>query len=280
MKIIKIFIKMFLFLFLFATVICFYAIYIEPHMICTKEVTLTHQKENIASETLTMVQFSDTHLGFHFDLEELQKAVNAINQLEPDFVFFTGDLIDIAREYDRVEQVAPILAQINATYGKFAVYGNHDYGGGAQRHYQQILKDSDFQLLVNDTVPIHLPNGEKIGISGLDETFFGDPQPNLITTRFADYDYNILLLHEPDVIDTFMVLPELAVAGHSHGGQIRIPFYGPLTTTRYAEKYMEGKYVLDDNRMLYVNVGLGTTKLPMRFADIPELTVYRLKMIS
>ena len=72
-------------------------------------------------------------------------------------------------------------------------------------------------------------------------------------------------------------MPQLAVAGHSHGGQIQLPFFGPLITTAYAEKYTDGAYPLG-HTLLYVNTGLGTTKLPMRFAVAPVITFYQVEI--
>lgn len=256
--------------------LCTYAIYIEPYRLDVKDFSLP-VTQGTEQQTLSVVQFSDTHLGFHYDIEELKKAVQQMNAQQPDLIFFTGDLIDHAHEYDRIDEIAPVLGQLKAKYGKYAVYGNHDYGGGAMGYYPQIMADSGFYLLVNETGSIQLPDGTSIGISGLDEAYFGDPQPERLAQQFAQFPYNILLLHEPDIIDQFTVLPDLTVAGHSHGGQIRIPLVGPLITTRYAEQYTDGFYPLGNGQQLYVNIGLGTTRIPMRFAAIPEITVFHLQ---
>ena len=87
---------------------------------------------------------------------------------------------------------------------------------------------------------------------------------------------NLLMLHESDLVDDFLSYPiDLAVAGHSHGGQVYIPFYGPLLTTSLAEKYVRGFYDLGTDRgtTLYVNTGIGNTKVPFRLFNVPQITV-------
>ena len=259
-------------------IIFVYAIFIEPNRLTTEEVTVSSKyTDSKTGQSLTIAQFSDTHLGFQFDLEDLQKAVDKINAQKPDLIFFTGDLIDHANSYDHIEQIGAILAQLEAPLGKFAIYGNHDYGGGAERHYQQICAEGGFTLLVNDVKKITLSNNKLLCIGGLDEALLGNPDPEAVEAQFSPVAVNILLLHEPDYIEQFKTMPQLAVAGHSHGGQIQLPFFGPLITTAYAEKYTDGAYPLDKT-LLYVNTGLGTTKLPMRFAVPPVITFYQLEV--
>ena len=254
----------------------FYAIFIEPALLEVKHVYLNIN--NFSTETeLTIAQFSDTHLGFQYDLADLEKAVEKINTLKPDVIVFSGDLIDNAQQYGDINSITPILQKLQAPLGKFAVYGNHDYGGGAMKHYQQIMAESGFTLLTNATKKITLADGSFVGIGGLDESYFGKPEPALLEKELQKYPYQILLLHEPDLIAEFNTLPNLAMAGHSHGGQIKLPLIGSLITTRYAEKYVEGSYQLNKDTLLYVNIGLGTTRIPMRFANVPEITLYHLQ---
>ena len=91
---------------------------------------------------------------------------------------------------------------------------------------------------------------------------------------------NLLLIHEPDLISDFLSYPiDLATAGHSHGGQVYIPFYGPLLTTALAEDYVRGLYDFGNNRktLLYVNTGIGNTKVPFRLFNVPQISVFKLE---
>ena len=87
--------------------------------------------------------------------------------------------------------------------------------------------------------------------------------------------YNLVLCHEPDIVDKILNSnTDYMVAGHTHGGQIRIPFYTEKYLPSYGEKYVKGEYKLDNKNktILYVNSGLGTTKIPARLGAVPELT--------
>jgi len=109
---------------------------------------------------------------------------------------------------------------------------------------------------------------------------YGKPDIEMAVTGIPVDSYNILLVHEPDLADAahpFNI--QLQISGHSHGGQVKIPFVGPLITPPYSEKYYEGFYELgndDQTLTLYVNRGLGTTRLPFRFLSKPELTMFTL----
>ena len=97
--------------------------------------------------------------------------------------------------------------------------------------------------------------------------------------KVGENDYNILLCHEPDVAEKFQDYPiDLQLSGHSHGGQVSIPFIGAPFTTKYGHKYIRGMYQMPDNpRMqLYVNIGIGTSQKRYRFGCMPELTVFTL----
>lgn len=273
----KLFLKILLFFVLSAIVFYTYARLIEPSL-------LTVQYENISSNLLSdksnikIIQFSDTHISEFFDVDNLKKTVNKINNENPDIVVFTGDLLEQYNEYhnkDNIHEIWEALGKINAPLGKYAVYGNHDYGGGAERAYKQIMENSGFNLLINDKIKIYDYN---INIIGLDDTIFGTFNKEVIASYLDEDCFNIILSHEPDVAEHFFEYnADLFLTGHSHGGQINLPFIN--YTPPLAQKYKRGLYDIDNYRQtkVYVNIGLGTSKIPMRFMAAPELTVFTLK---
>ncbi|PEY42545.1 metallophosphoesterase [Bacillus cereus] len=232
-----------------------------------------------------IVQFSDTHFGPNFSHKQQQLLVDKINQLNPDIVVFTGDLIDKFGEYTAERKYSQtILAQIHAPLGKYAVFGNHDRGGGGSYLYKEYMEKAGFAVLNNETKKIKATNGEYITISGLDDFLLGKPkiQPTLQDLRVKDF--NLLLVHEPDAVDQILEYPvDFQISGHSHGGQVQLPFIGPIITTSLANKYVEGLYSLEGRSkplQLYVNRGIGTTRMPVRFLSKPELSVFSLKRTS
>lgn len=273
----KLFSKLILFLIIVSIIFYTYARFIEPAL-------LTVQYENIYSDLLNdkdnikIVQFSDTHISEFFDMDNLKKTVNRINNENPHIVVFTGDLIDQFNKYenkDNIHEIGEVLRGINAPLGKYAIYGNHDYGGGAENAYRQIMADGGFELLVNEKVKMEEYN---INIIGMDDSIFGTFDKEIIVSYLDEDCFNIILSHEPDVAEHFFEYnADLFVCGHSHGGQVNLPFVN--YTPPLAQKYVRGMYAVDNYRQtkIYVNVGLGTSKIPMRFMAAPELTVFTLK---
>lgn len=262
---------------MFLILICLYSLYIEPKWIRVKKHTVTLDNPN--GQAIKIVQFSDTQLGEFFSTKQLEEVVDKINKTSPDIVVFTGDLIDNASNYTDIDKVSKILSKIKAPNGKYAIYGNHDYGGGAVRYYNSIMTDAGFKVLKNSSTALKI-GSINLKIFGTDDRLMGGYDMNSTIKGISSDDINLLLIHEPDLIDDFKDYPiDLAFAGHSHGGQVRIPIYGPLKKVILAEKYTHGLYTLENKRKtkLYVNTGLGNTRLPFRFGNIPEITVFTIE---
>lgn len=255
-----------------------YSKYIEPRLLTVKNYEINENKDR-STQDIKIVQFTDTQLGDFYKLSQLEDVVEKINKQNPDIVVFTGDLIDKMSKYEEKEKVSNILSKINAKLGKFAIWGNHDYGGGGHKYYDNIMERAGFKVLVNETIEIALNNNQSLSISGLDEAMFGSPDSELLIKNMKKSEFNLLLLHEPDLIDEFKNSNvNLALAGHSHGGQVAIPFIGSIITPPIAKKYTKGFYDIEKDIKLYVNTGLGNTKMPYRFMNIPQISVFNISI--
>ncbi|QFT88670.1 putative metallophosphoesterase [Bacillus sp. THAF10] len=256
----------------------YYARYIEPKQMNKLHHKIVHKKIPKSFSGIKIAQFSDTHIGHYFDRAELEKVVRLVNEEQPDIVFFTGDLMDNPLEYDRSYNLINILDKIQAPLGKFAIYGNHDHGGYGTETYEAIMDKSGFTVLKNTNTFIELIDKSRIYIAGVDDLMLGRPDFKETLKNIPDDAYTILLAHEPDaakaISEEFKV--DLQLSGHSHGGQVQIPFVGPLITPPLGSNYYEGFYYLND-MTLYVNKGLGTTRQPYRFLSPPEITFFTLK---
>ncbi|RHN00843.1 metallophosphoesterase [Dielma fastidiosa] len=248
-----------------------YALFIEGKMLKIYTYELNKTEKNQPS--FKVIQLSDIHLSDSFTLDDLARLTAKVNEQKPDLVVFTGDLVDHFASFDYLDEIAPILADINAPLGRYAIWGNHDYGGGGVRYYEQIMNDAGFTLLQNSGELIPLNDQHTLWLAGLDDGLLGDPDLSLIPA--ADADYNILLLHEPDLADTGSTKGyQLLLSGHSHGGQISLPFFIPFTPP-LARHYKRGFYDMNDQTAKhYVNAGIGTTKLPIRFMNPPQIAVF------
>ena len=157
-----------------------YSYFIEPNRLTVKTFTVTTEKE---VSPCTVVFFTDTHFGEYYDIAHAEEIVDTINGLDPDFVLFGGDLLDnYARDRQALdlEALRDSLSRIEARAGKFAVWGNHDYGGGAVRIYQEFMTSCGFAVLDDES---QLFEEYGIRVFGYDDVLVGWTPPELYTIQ-------------------------------------------------------------------------------------------------
>lgn len=253
--------------------------YIEPNLLIEKKVTVEDKERGKGAEELKIVHFTDTHLGPDYTLQELEKLVSKINRNKPDLVVFTGDLMDHPGQYPYKDKIGEVLSQIESTYGKFAVWGNHDHGGAGVRYFEDIMEASEFTLLQNESTTIQTESGKYVNIMGIDDALLGQVDYAKTFQGVDSSHYGIILMHEPDlVIQADSKYYDLVLTGHSHGGQVQLPFVGPLYTPGLAEIYTHGLYELGDKKHLYVNGGIGTTKMEIRLFNPPQIAILQVRI--
>lgn len=222
---------------------------------------------------ITLLHFTDTHFTPRSVGYLGRRLLKGVRQIHPDILLFSGDLIDHYKRYPQIEQaVVEILKGMEATYGKYAVYGNHDIGGGAKDVYEKIMKQGGFQVLCNQIQ--ELPE-QSIAIFGLDDSVAGYEDVSLVNTRLQPFQ--ILLAHEPDICE-HMQLDTIALmlSGHTHGGQMYFPILSKKILPKGGKHYRKGMYYVK-HTILFVSSGIGTTKLLMRFQNPPEIIVYHIQ---
>lgn len=259
---------------LLGAAVLFYALKVEPYRLKIDHLTFSSG----LSEELRVVQVSDIQISEHYTTQNLEQLVDRVNQQNPDLFLFTGDLYEVYSTYHQDEDLIRLLSRIQAPCGKFAIWGNRDRGGGAVRSYESIMEQSGFQILCNEGVTLSLEGGT-VFLAGLDDALLGEPDIDGVLADFpAEHpDFSILMTHEPDTADLYADLGfDLILAGHSHGGQVNLPFL-PHITTSMAKKYRDGLYPLNDQTSLYVHSGIGTSRCPVRLGVVPEIAVFDLE---
>ncbi|WP_373483193.1 metallophosphoesterase [Acetobacterium sp.] len=245
-----------------------YARYVEPNLLMVNREKLESSR---IEAPLKIVFFGDTHLGEFSDNGQLDRIITKINAENADLVIFTGDLIGSSRNFTvNPEAIAQNLAKIQATYGKVAVMGNHEYALLDHYNYEDLMNAAGFEVLVNDWLDISKLN---VRLLGLDDVYRGNPDINL-TDEALDGAYNILLTHEPDIVDEMNSdAVQLVLAGHTHGGQISLPYLTEKILPANGKKYVKGLFVIgiEGQTNLFVTKGTGMTKLPFRFMNVPEI---------
>jgi predicted MPP superfamily phosphohydrolase len=228
--------------------------WVEPQWVKVRCIKLTQEKPSHR-----LVQITDIH--HKGDRPYLESVVRKINALSPDAVCFTGDLIE-AREF--ASEALQILAGIKAPL--YGAPGNHDYWSGADfADFAKTFERTGGAWLTESQV---MTADGKMQISGA-TCLHGAP------TRLAPRVgvKNILLLHYPLLAERVKAKFDLLLAGHSHGGQVRLPFFGALVVPYWVGRYQMGMFQLPAGP-LYVNPGLGWLGTPLRFNCRPEITVF------
>lgn len=222
-----------------------------------------------ALDGFRIVQISDIHYYPFTTLELVNRSVEMANQLKPDLTVLTGDFV--WHEVEAIFELMPSLVQLNAKYGVYAGLGNHDHWTNVDVISQAITQEG-LPLLVNQGVPISVGKST-LYLASLDDGWVGNPVIEDTMANHTDDAITVLLMHEPDLAPNYA--PDkrihLQLSGHSHGGQVRLPFYGPLVLPYLSWKYPMGLYNVD-GMWLYTNRGLGTTNIPVRVNCPPEIT--------
>lgn len=255
-----------------------YARYVEPYMLITRTVTVEAIKH---VPECTIVFFSDTHFGKNYSEKNVERIVKRINRSEPDLVIFGGDFLDnYARDREELdlEYIGAELSKIEASYGKFAVWGNHDYGGGAVRVYQELMTDGGFQVLENESCLIEELN---MKVFGYDDYLLGRTEESLYQIQ-SQY-FNLIAAHEPVVADLIENTGDnLLLTGHTHGGQVGIPAIREKVIPKGSGGYVKGLYTKEEigtksSLQMFVSSGIGTTLYPVRFLNVPEIVEIHLR---
>ncbi|MCR8643888.1 metallophosphoesterase [Paenibacillus sp. N1-5-1-14] len=257
-----------------------YAIWGERFNYETKKVELPCKRLPSSLDGLRVAHISDTHLGFFYNLDQLKPVVEKLNALEPDLICFTGDLFDHIVE--NAKECSALLRTLQAPLGKWACLGNHDYEAKV-RAVKSVLTEGGFRVLQNEHERIRAgAGGDFLTIAGLDDSLVGRPNMKATLHNMDSQAFTILLSHESGVADQALEYPiDLVLSGHSHGGQVRIPLVGAVFVPQMGDTYIMGHYMLQRDQSpplhVYVNRGIGTTHLPIRFLCRPEITLITLR---
>jgi hypothetical protein len=239
-----------------------------------------------AFEGLKIAQLSDIHLDEFTEPFLLHDAIDHINRLQPDIVLLTGDYVTYqlaSRDYAVKSswQCAEMLNTLKCKE-RYAILGNHDAFLG-ENEVAAALTANQITVLKNSYLPIER-RGSRIWLAGLDDTIGGEPDLGVTipeSIRSIAGEPIILMCHEPDFVDTILAHPagksvDLMLSGHTHGGQVRLPFVGALELPIMGKKYVKGRFEFG-GLQLYVNRGLGTIGVPFRFDCPPEITSITLR---
>jgi uncharacterized protein len=260
----------------------FYSSEIARHEVSILTRTIALANLPGAFQNYRIVQISDIHFDEFTEPAFLARIIARVNALAPDLLLLTGDFISygplpLSFSEEAVYRCADLLRGLTCPQ-RFGVMGNHDTAIGYPI-VSNALAAAGIPILLNRYLPIER-DGQRLWLCGVADP--ASSQPNLHLAIPARPDGPVILMaHAPDFADNVVDHPrghlvDFMLSGHSHGGQVCLPFVGPIILPPWGQKYPEGLYRFD-RLQLYVNRGIGTVGVPFRLNCPPEITVFTLQ---
>ena len=256
-----------------------YARYVEPERVAVRRFELTLPRLAAEFDGYRIAQISDIHMDRWMTPKRLSRIVGLVNEQGPDLVAATGDFVTYS-PLSSTAHLAPLLAGplggLRAPDGILAVLGNHDHraGAGVVRPH---LRDAGIVELANGVRTVRRGASE-LHLAGVDSMYMGKDGLGAVLDALPADGAAVLLAHEPDFALSSAATRrfDLQLSGHSHGGQVRFPFFGALLYPSHSRVYNDGLYEVRGMR-LYVNRGLGAVLSRLRANCRPEISVLTLR---
>ena len=257
-----------------------YSVFGEPSEFKVETVQIKLKRLPMSFSGLRIAQISDIHMGGWINPERLQQVADLVMAQNPDVLVITGDFLK-GRSFTEaakqgIKDLTKVLRPLAAAIPTFAVLGNHDYRTNP-RAIREMLSLCKIKDLTNDVYAFRRED-ETLCLCGVDDIRHGNVRLDDVLAKLDEYSPAILLVHEPDFADISAATGkfDLQISGHSHGGQIVIPFYGPPRLPDSGRKYSSGLYKVG-NMFQYTNRGVGTDRFAVRINCPPEITVFVLE---
>jgi predicted MPP superfamily phosphohydrolase len=260
-----------------------YGFLVEPNRFKVETVRLKLPRLSGRFSGLRVVQISDLHMGGWMNPERLRRVADLVIAQNPDVLLITGDFLigygfdDAAQQ--AIEDLIEGLSSLATSIPTFAVLGNHDYWIDAQA-VRQMLRSTGITDLTNRAIMLSR-DGEYLHLCGVDDVWNGDVRLDEVIAQLENHGAAILLAHEPDFADISAATGrfDLQLSGHTHGGQIVLPFIGAPRLPYLGRKYPSGLYKVGE-MFQYTNRGVGMARLPIRINCPPEITLFVLESMT
>lgn len=249
---------------------------VEPNWLALEQVEVPIRGLPAGLDGLRIGFISDFHRGRYVTEGDISRAAKYLQRQKPDLILLGGDFVEV--EAENVHSCVKVLSQLKSPLGTYAVLGNHDYWTNSDIICASI-QQSRIRLLINETLKLKW-RSEHFYLVGLDDVWEGRPDPRTALRNVSPKAMKILLVHEPDYAEMIKKLPSwlpLQLSGHSHGGQVIIPFLGPPILPYLGQRYPAGLQRLSgSDRWIYTTRGIGNL-VPIRFNCKPEVTILTLR---
>ena len=251
-----------------------WALWYEPQSLTVRPYEVALEDWPVEHDGLTVALLGDLHVGSPYHgLDTLRRVVERTNEASPDLVLLAGDYVIqgvVGGDFVEPEDIAAVLAKLDAPLGVFGVLGNHDWWLDGPR-----VSDA-FEAVGIRMVDNAAARAGTLWVAGFGDIWEGSPDIDRALEFVTDGGAVLAVTHNPDVFPDVPPRVALTLAGHTHGGQVRFPFIGsPIVPSRFGPRYAHG-HVTEGGRHLFVTSGLGTSIFPVRFRVPPEIALLRL----
>ena len=251
-----------------------YPLFIERYIIVTNTYRIPVPNLPPAFAGLRIVHLTDLHYGFLVPLRIIRSVVARANRLQRDLVICTGDYVHKPQTTEQIDTVWPVLSGLTAPLGVFSTLGNHDHWADTAR--SQYWLDRTGQDLRHRTKVIER-DGQRLWFAGAGDLWEDHQELDVLLKDIPDSECRIVLAHNPDTADTaFSRRVDLMVCGHTHGGQVRIPFDGAPVLPVRNKTYSSGLKRSPRGTKVFISRGIGWAIIPIRFNCHPEIAILEL----
>lgn len=266
---------------IFAGISCFLALWtfaIEPSSLIIHEQTIAMSAWPRTLDGLSVAAISDIHAGSPFINEDkLRQLVDRTNALSPDLIVLLGDYMVRDSWHSTQmppEKIADALRKLKAPLGVYAVLGNHDWWYDVSKT-RVAFESRGIRVVDNDVVRLE-KNGAPFWIVGIADAWSLTDDIEGTAKRIPAGEPAIALTHNPDILPRFPPTFVLTLAGHTHGGQVNLPFIGRrIVPSEFGQRYAAG-HIQEEGKHMFVTTGVGTSVFPVRFRVPPEIALLTL----
>jgi len=251
-----------------------YPVFIERYIVLTNTYQIAVPNLPKAFSGLRIVNLTDLHYGFLVPLTLIKSVINRTNKLKPDLIVCTGDYVHEKDSTAQIDAVWPVLSQLAAPLGVYSVLGNHDHWADTERsdYWLKLTK----QDLRHKVVRLER-NGQHLWLAGTGDLWEDHKNLDNILGKVPDSECRIVLAHNPDTADTeYSSRIDLMISGHTHGGQVNIPFIGTPVLPVKNKNYSSGLKLSPRGCKVFISKGIGWAIYPLRFNCYPEIAVLEL----
>ncbi len=251
-----------------------YPVFIERNIILVNTYHIPVPGLPPAFEGFTIVHLTDLHHGFLVSKSLIEKVVFRSNSIPRDITVCTGDNIHERNAAVQIDTVWPILGKLKAPFGVYSVLGNHDHWGDTDHSIYWL--DKTGQNLRHTSVKLER-NGQALWLVGAGDLWEDHVPIDALVESIPPDTCRIVLAHNPDSADTvFSTRVDLMISGHTHGGQVNIPFVGPPVLPVKNRNYSSGLKKSPSGFPVFISRGIGWAIYPVRFNCYPEIAVLKL----